>query len=142
MNNKIDSEIDILLENKLKREKRSINVYHYASKSAHIISDNSSLNIPLKGFKQEDYLHISLARGPGPMCHPYRLDIPSSLDFDISSDEGIRLTHKGQRSILTISPGLSNWQIKITSPLEFFDNKQKNTITLSDSGSDEQENAA
>nr|NIM12175.1 hypothetical protein [Candidatus Aminicenantes bacterium]NIN18168.1 hypothetical protein [Candidatus Aminicenantes bacterium]NIN42067.1 hypothetical protein [Candidatus Aminicenantes bacterium]NIN84820.1 hypothetical protein [Candidatus Aminicenantes bacterium]NIO80995.1 hypothetical protein [Candidatus Aminicenantes bacterium] len=41
-------EINITIENKLVMEKRDMNIYHHATRSAHMISFDSSITLPFK----------------------------------------------------------------------------------------------
>ena len=74
-------ETGITVKNKLIREKRDINVYHQATRSAHIISRNSSITLPLGTSEKEDYLHISVISGPGNLWKNCLIDLPSWADF-------------------------------------------------------------
>ena len=58
-------EINITIENKLVMEKRDMNVYHHSTRSAHMISFDSSITLPLRSVMGDDYLHISIVTGPG-----------------------------------------------------------------------------
>lgn len=105
---------DIKVENKLRKEKRGINVYHHSSSSAHIISFDSSINIPLKTVEEDDYLHISVVSGPGNLWKACFIIIPSWADFEFSTEVKVTLTHSGSRNILKIQPGPPTWQLKMT----------------------------
>jgi hypothetical protein len=107
---------DITVKNKLVKDKRGINVYHNSSRSAHLISHNSSITLPLAGSGENDYLHISLVSGPGNLWKDCMISVPSWADFEFSSEGKITLTHNGGRTILKIPPGPPNWQLKITQP--------------------------
>ncbi len=109
-------EVDIIVENKLIKEKREINVYHRSTRGAHIISRGSSITLPLGTIEEEDYLHISLVSGAGYLWQHCLLDLPSWADFELSSEAAITLTHSGDRILLKISPGPPTWQLKITMP--------------------------
>ena len=107
---------DITVENKLVKDKRGINVYHHSTRSAHLISHNSSITLPLGTVGKDDYLHISLVSGPGNLWKDCVINVPSWADFEFSSDGKITLAHRGERTILTIPPGPPTWQLKITRP--------------------------
>ncbi|MGD2092011.1 MAG: hypothetical protein PVH61_37925 [Candidatus Aminicenantes bacterium] len=118
-------EIEITVENKLLAEKRDLNVYHHSTQSAHIISHNSSITLPLvtNGEGEKDYLDISVVKGPGYLERYCLIDIPAWADFDFTSKEsvtGISLTHShdldGARTLLKIPPGPPAWELKITRP--------------------------
>jgi hypothetical protein len=110
--------IGITIENKLREEKRSLNVYHHSTRSAHIISHNSSVALPLKKAEAEDYLHISVVRGPGNFWKDCLADLPLWVDFEFSSEGKITLTHSGDRLQLKILAGPATWQLKITRPTD------------------------
>jgi hypothetical protein len=107
---------DITVENKLVKDKRGINVYHHSTRSAHLISHNSSITLPLGDVGKDDYLHISLVSGPGNLWKDCVINLPSWADFEFSSEGKMTLTHRGYRTILTIPPGPPTWQLKITRP--------------------------
>jgi hypothetical protein len=112
---------DIIVENKFILEKRDISIYHHSTGSAHIISQNSSITLPLREVGQGDYLHLSVVSGPGDLQYDCWVDLPSRLDFQFSSAgkvTGFAFTHSGDRSLLKISPGPPNWQLKLTRPTD------------------------
>lgn len=109
-------ESEITIKNKLIREKRDINVYHQATRSAHIISRNSSITLPLGTRQEEDYLHISVISGPGNLWKNCLINLPSWADFEFSSEGKMAVTHSGDRMVLNIPPGPPTWQLKITRP--------------------------
>jgi hypothetical protein len=104
----------ITVENKLISEKRDINVYHHSSRGAHIISYNGSLTLSLGAVEDNDYLHISVTRGPGNLWKGCVIDVPSWPDFEFSSEGHVTVTHSGKRTLLRIPPGPPTWQLKIT----------------------------
>jgi hypothetical protein len=115
-------QVDITIRNKLIKEKRDVNVYHHFNKSAHIVSCNSSLRRGIKTGDENDYLHISVASGPGHLKNHCVLDIPSFLDFKFSlNGEEITLVHAGKRMLLRVPPGPPVWQLKMTIPTQLFD---------------------
>jgi hypothetical protein len=109
-------ESGITVKNKLIREKRDINVYHQATRSAHIISRNSSITLPLRNSEESDYLHISVISGPGNLWKNCLINLPSWADFEFSSEGKLAVTHSGDRMVLNIPPGPPTWQLKITRP--------------------------
>ena len=116
----MSEEFGITVKNKLVKEKRDINVYHQATRSAHIISRNSSITLPLGATRQEeDYLHISVIRGPGNLWKNCLIDLPSWANFEFSSEGKMAVTHSGDRMVLNIPPGPPTWQLKITRPNGF-----------------------
>ena len=136
-------EIEMTVENKLLAEKRDINVYHHWTQSAHIISHNSSITLPLAANGDKDYLHISVVKGPGYLERNCLISLPSWADFDFTSKEsvtGISITHShatdGARTILKIPPGPPVWELKITRPTSFDFNsqftKKRDHVTIGD----------
>jgi hypothetical protein len=109
-------EVDIIVKNKLIKEKRDINVYHQSTRGAHIISRSSSVKLPLRTVEEEDYLHISVISGPGNLWKHCMLDLPSWADFEFLSETKTTLTHSGDRILLKIPPGPPTWQLKMTMP--------------------------
>lgn len=107
-------EIKITVENKFIKEKRDMSVYHHSTKSAHMISYNSSVTLPLKPVTEDDYLHISIVTGPGNLKNRSIVNLPSWLDFEFFSEGKITVSHSGNRTLLKIPPGLPIWQLKMT----------------------------
>ncbi len=111
-------DITITVENKLIKEKRDINVYHHSTRSAHIISHNSSITLPLRIVGEGDYLHISVVSGPGSLWKDCLIDLPSWANFEFASEGKLTLTHSDdpKRTLLKIPPGPPAWQLKMTRP--------------------------
>lgn len=136
-------EIEITVENKLITEKRDLNVYHHSTRSAHIISHNSSIILPLKTDEEDDYLHISVVKGPGGLGNDCLINLPSWVDFQFISQEGvtgITLAHSHDCSVdtilLKIPPGPPAWDLKITKPISVSSGSQSaltgNKVTIGD----------
>jgi len=127
----------ITVENKLIKEKRDINVYHHSTRSAHIISHNSSITLPLRTVGEDDYLHISIVSGPGNLWKDCLIGLPSWANFEFASEGKLTLTHSSdaKRTLLKIPPGPPTWQLKMTRPNGYTkkDNKKEN-ITVGDDG--------
>jgi hypothetical protein len=124
-------EIEITVENQLVAEKRDLNVYHLSTQSAHIISHNSSITLPLGTNRENDYLHISVVKEPGYLEKNCLINLPSWVDFDFTSREnvtGISISHShdpdGARTVLKIPPGPPAWELKITRPTSLASNSQ------------------
>ena len=124
-------EIEFTVENKLVTEKRDLNVYHHWTQSAHIISHNSAITLPMKTLEKSDYLHISVVKGPGYLEKNCLINVPSWADFNFTSREsvtGISITHShdadGARTVLKIPPGPPAWELKITQPTILTSNGQ------------------
>jgi hypothetical protein len=114
--NKMIKDVEITIKNKLVKEKRDINVYHHAGGSAHIISYNSSVTLPLRTVSQEDYLHISVISGPGNLKYDCVIDLPSWADFELTSEGKVTVTHSGDRTLAKIPPGPASWMLKMSRP--------------------------
>lgn len=128
-------EFKIKVENKLIAERRYINVYHQSTKSAHLISYNSSITLPLGIVEESDYLYISAVRSHGNLWKACLIDLPSWADFEFSSDGKVGLAHSCQegRTILKISPGPPTWQLKMTQSTRAFMGKLSDNIIIADS---------
>lgn len=113
-NQKMAKDINITIENKLVMERRDMNVYHHSSKSAHMISHNSSITLPLRPAFEDDYVHISVVSGPGRLENKTVLNLPSWVDFEFSSMGNVTIIHSGDRTVLKIPPGPPIWQLKMT----------------------------
>jgi hypothetical protein len=111
-------DIAVTVENKLISEKRDINVYHHSTRSAHIISHNSSITLPLRTDGEDDYLHISVVSGPGNLWKDCMIGLPSWANFEFASEGKLTLTHSSdaKRTLLKIPPGPPTWQLKMTRP--------------------------
>ena len=110
--------VDIIVENKLIKEKRDIHVYHQSTRSAHIISRSSSITLPLGTMVEEDYLYISVVRGPGNLWKESVINLPSWADFEFSLEGKATITHSGNRTLVKVPPGPPTWQLKMTRPNE------------------------
>ena len=125
-------EININIENRLVMEKRDINVYHYSTRSAHLISFDSSITLPLRPAIEDDYLHISIVNGPGHLERKYVLNIPSWADFEFSSRGDVTVVHSGYRTLVKIPPGLPMWQLRLTRSLSFHIGWFPDRVTIGD----------
>ena len=110
--------LSVEVENKLAAGERDINVYHHYTRSAHIISHHSSVTLSLQNAGENDYLHISVLRGPGYLWRNSIISLPSWADFDFSWQGKLSVTHSGdaKRTLLKILPGPPTWELKITGP--------------------------
>jgi hypothetical protein len=104
---------DITVENKLGKNKRDINVYHHSTRGAHLISDNSSIILPLGTVEKGDYLHISVVHGPGDLKKDCLINVPSWTDFEFASEGKVTLIHSSDRILLKIPPGPPKWELKM-----------------------------
>ncbi|UCH97611.1 MAG: hypothetical protein JSV88_12395 [Candidatus Aminicenantes bacterium] len=136
--------IDITIENKLAAGERDLNVFHYSTRSAHIISHNSSVTLPLRDAGENDYLDISVVRGPGYLWMTCVISLPWWIDFDFSSEGKLAVTHSGDRKriLLKIPPGPPTWELNITRPtglssIGTLTAVQAENITISDNGTGE-----
>jgi len=125
-------EINITIENRLVREKRDMNVYHHSTRSAHMISHDSSITLPLKTVIEDDYLHISIVSGPGHLQSKSVVNLPSWVDFEISSAADVTVVHSDDRTLLKIPPGPPTWQIKMTRELSTLIYQPSDRVTICD----------
>lgn len=125
---------DIKIENKLLKEKRDINIYHQSSRSAHIISRNSSITVSLGPGDRDDYLHISVVTGAGHLWKDCLIDVPAWLDFQLASDGKAVLTHSADRKriLIKIPPGPPTWYLKITRAPGSFTGLEPDYVVIGD----------
>jgi hypothetical protein len=107
-------EMKVTIENKLITEQRDINVYHNATRSAHIISYNSSVTLPLKPVLEEDYLHISIVSGPGSLEQKSLVNLPALVDFELSIEGNITVMRTDNRTTIKIPAGPPKWELRVT----------------------------
>lgn len=130
--------IEVEVENRLTALKRDINVFHFSTRSAHIISYNSSITLPLGTPGSSDYLQLSAARGPGHLWKHCLIRLPSWVDFEFTTSGKVTFIHSlnSHSTLLKIPPGPPTWELKITgSPALSTGNKSPTTgdyITISD----------
>lgn len=108
------TETVVTIENNLVTEKRDMNVYHQATRSAHIISHGNAFAFPLGD--AGDYLHLSVVRGPGRLWSECVVELPMWADFELSVEGPVTVNHGGRRTRVNIPPGPPSWQLKITRP--------------------------
>ncbi len=108
--------INITIENRLIKEKRDMNVYHNATRSAHMIGYDSSITLPFKPALENDYLYISIVSGPGNLECKSVINLPSWVNFQFLSEVKLAVTHSDDRTFLIIHPGLPGWELKLTRP--------------------------
>jgi hypothetical protein len=125
-------EINVTIENKLVLEKRDMNVYHHSTRSAHLISHNNSITLPLQPSVEDDYLHISVVSGPGHLINKSILNLPAWADFEISAEGKIVLVHSDDRTLLKIPPGPSTWQLRIKRSNTSIINQAVDRVTVGD----------
>jgi hypothetical protein len=124
--------INIIIENKLEMEKRDMNVYHHSTRGVHMISYNSSITLPLRLAVEDDYLHISIVSGPGPLEGKCMVNLPSWIDFEFSPGADVTVTHSGNRTLLKIPPGPPIWQLKMTRSTSSIIKQFSDHITVGD----------
>ena len=132
VNKNMAKEINITIENKLMQEKRDMNVYHNFTRSAHMISHDSSVTVALKPDMEDDYLHISIVSGPGRLEGTCVVNLPSWLDFELSSAADATVAHSGDRVLLRIPPGPPTWQIKMTRSFSTIIDRSSDRVIIGD----------
>ena len=131
-------EFKVAVENRLTALKRDINVFHHSTRSAHIISYNSSITLPLGTPGSSDYLQVSAAWGPGHLWKHCLIRLPSWADFEFTTDGSITFIHSpnNHTTLLKIPPGPPTWELKITGSLALSPRNQSpasgDYITISD----------
>jgi hypothetical protein len=123
-------EIEITIINKLTAEKRDLNVYHHSTRSAYMISHNSSIVVPLRTAAEGDYLHISIVSGPGNLEKDCLIDLPSWVDFKFYSQGNLTVTHTRGGTLLEIPSGPPAWQLKITRPTDLLPAIAPDQVTI------------
>ena len=123
-------QIKITIENKLVLEERDMNVYHHSTRSAHMISYNSSVTLPLRPTQEEDYLHVSIVNGPGHLEGNCVVNLPSWVDFEFSSRGDVIVAHVGDRTLLKVPPGLPTWQLRMTRSLYSLNDKAADRVII------------
>ncbi len=111
---KMFKEINITVENNLVMEKKDLNIYHHATRSAHMICFESSVTLPLKSACKDDYLTISVA--PGYFRHEkdHFVDLPSWGDVECCTGEISAVLNSQNRTRVRIPPGKPMWQLRIS----------------------------
>jgi hypothetical protein len=127
-----EKEVDITVENKLGIDKREINVYHHARKNSHLISFNSTISTRLKTSAENDYIHISVGRGPGDLKNGCSIHIPSGLDFQFSSEGKVTITHTKTKTGITLPPGPPTWELKLSWSGESPVHRRQEVVTIGD----------
>jgi len=128
----MNKEINITVENKLEIEKRDINVYHHFNRSAHMISYSSFITLPLRSAIEDDYLHISIVSGPGPLESMCKINLPSWMDFEFSPGADVAVSHSGNRIVLKIPPGPPVWHLKMTRSPSSLNIQSTDRVTIGD----------
>jgi hypothetical protein len=124
--------ISITIQNKLTLEKRDMTVYHHASRSAHMISHNSSVTLTLEPDIEEDYLHVSIVSGPGHLQGHCFITLPLWIDFELTAASDAAISHSNNRTVLKIPPGPPVWQLKMTQSFNKSNNRGPGSVTIGD----------
>ena len=125
-----EQEVDITVENKLAIDKREINIYHHARKSSHIISYNSTISTLLKTSEENDYLHISVGRGPGDLKSGCSIHIPAWANFQLSNEGKVTITRTKAKTEITLPPGPPTWELKISRSEASRVNRRQEVVTI------------
>ncbi|MFC2141150.1 hypothetical protein ACFLQP_02515 [Acidobacteriota bacterium] len=127
---------NITVKNKLLEEKRYINVYHQSTKSAHIISYDNSITLPLGTVEESDFLYISAVKSQGNLWKACLINVPSWADFEFSLDGKVAIVHSNDkdRTILKIPPGPPTWQLKMTQSTAVLMGRLSDHIIIRDNG--------
>lgn len=126
---------DITVENKIRKEKRDINVYHQFTGISHIVSYNNSITLPFRNAAEKDFLCISIVNDCGNLSQACFINLPSWAEFEFSSKVNVTMTFYGKRTVLKIPPGPVAWQMKLTKPegLSSVDPLTGDKVTVGDS---------
>ena len=124
---------DVTIQNKMVIEERDVNIYHHADKSSYRLSHDSSVKITLKQSIHDDYLHLSLASGPGNIVNRCLVDLPVWLDYEFIEMEGkFSVKRSSDRTLIKIQPGMPVWQLKLTQSASLFNWKRNHVIISED----------
>ena len=132
--------ITINVENKLINIKEKgyiyINVYHQSTRSAHIVSHDSSITLPLRAVGENDYLHISVVSGSSYLWKACLINIPSWADFELCAEGKVAITHLNDdgRAILKIPPGPPTWELKMMRPTAALIGHTLDNVTIAYNG--------
>ncbi len=109
-------EMIINVKNNLLMEMRYLNVYR-STRSAHILSYDSSQALPLGTDGSGDYINISSHSGPG-YCvwSDCLVNIPAWANFEFLSEGKVTLIHEGERTMIKIPAGPPTWQLRLIRP--------------------------
>jgi hypothetical protein len=132
---KMKEGIDVTVRNRFILEKRDLNVYHHFTRSAYMISYNSSITLPLHRCTEGDYLHITIVYGPGNLTKESVIDLPAWTDSQFFSQGNLILSHTRERVLLEIPPGPPVWQLKITRPPNTSSAPPSEQVTIGDRSS-------
>lgn len=122
----------IEVKNKLVQEKRDLNIYHHATRSAYLISHSNVVKVALGDFGEGDYLHISVVSGPGNLVKDAWIDMPSWCDFSVTGLSNGEISHRGDRTYVRIPPGPPDWKLEIKGSPAHAGKEIKNHITIGD----------
>jgi hypothetical protein len=128
----MEKQIKITIENRLAMGKRDMNVYHHSTRSAHMISFDSSITLPFKLITEDDYLYISIVSGPGRLDGNCVVNLPSWIDFDFFSKGDVTIDYSCDRTLVKIPPGLPIWQLKMTRSLYSLSKHLSDHVTIRD----------
>jgi len=126
------TQIKITIQNKLVVEKRDMNIYHHSTRSAHMISFDSSITLPLRLVTEDDYLYVSIVGGPGRLERDCVVTLPSWLDFEFFSKGDVTVSHSGDRTLVKIPPGFPMWQLKMTRSLSSITTRSADRVIIGD----------
>ena len=113
-----EQDMNVIVENKLVRDKRDISVYHHSNRSVHMISYNSSITLPLETTEANDYLHIVIVRGPGNLQPDCWLKIPLWMDLEIvfGFEGKAVITHSPGNVWINLPARPPDWEVKVAWP--------------------------
>ncbi len=97
-----------------------------------MISFDSSITLPFKPVSEDDYLHISIVSGPGRLKGNCFVNLPSWINFELSSAGDATIDHLGDRTLLKIPPGPPVWQLKMTRSLTSPVDQPSYRVTIGD----------
>lgn len=126
-------QMKLTIENRIAIGRRDMNIYHHFTRSAHMISFDSSITLPLRTITDGDYLHISIVSGPGRLESSCIVDLPSWIDFELYSKGDVKIVHTSNRILVKIPPCFPIWQLKMTRSLSSLSHYPSDYIAIGDS---------
>ncbi len=110
--------VSITVKNLLNMDMKYLNVVHCSTVSAHLLSSNRAIELPLGNTDIHDHIHISAcSEGGNDMWKDCLIDMPFWVDFELAFDGKATLLHSGNRLHLKLPSAPPTWQLKIRRPV-------------------------
>ncbi len=126
--------LNVTVENKLVLEQRDLSIYHHGSRSAHILSHNSSVNLRLKTDDEADYIHISVVSGPGNLWNECAINLPAWSNIELNTKSEMTFVHSDGHFLIKLPPGPPTWQLKVSRHEDAPNTRGSSRIVVGDYG--------